>query len=68
MKKKKKPQFSKIVVIYAMILVTWTVVGDQILVWFGREPLGETAREVITLFGGFVVAVTSCYREYAMRV
>jgi hypothetical protein len=54
-KRKRKTQFSKIVVIYAMILVTWTVFGDQILLWFGREPLGETARAVIALFGAFVV-------------
>jgi hypothetical protein len=53
--KKKKTQFSKIVVIFAMILVTWTVLGDQVLLWFGREPLGETARAVIALFGAFIV-------------
>jgi hypothetical protein len=54
-KPKKKMQFSKKIALFAMILVTWTVVGDQILVWFGKEPLGETARAVISLFGGFVV-------------
>lgn len=51
---KKKMQFSKKVVIYSMLLVVFTIIGNFILAWFGRETLSEMTIAVITSFSAFI--------------
>lgn len=53
-KEKKKMQFSKKVVVYAMLLVVFTIIGNFILAWFGRETLSEMTIAVITSFSAFI--------------
>lgn len=47
-------QFSQIVVVYAMSLVAFTILGNFILAWFGRETLSEMTIAVITSFSAFI--------------
>ena len=55
MAKEKKPiQFSKKVVIYAMLLVPLTILGNFILAWFGKETLSEMTIAVISSFSAFI--------------
>lgn len=53
-KEKKKMQFSKKVVVYAMALVPLTILGNFILAWCGRETLSEMTIAVITSFSAFI--------------
>ena len=53
-KKKKRMQFSKKVVIYSMALVPLTILGNFILAWCGRETLSEMTVAVITSFSAFI--------------
>ena len=50
----KKMQFSKKVVVYAMLLVVFTIIGNFVLAWFGRETLSEMTIAVITSFSAFI--------------
>ncbi|MDR0906487.1 MAG: hypothetical protein LBN00_10015 [Oscillospiraceae bacterium] len=52
-KKKRKMQFSKFVCCFGMVLVPIVYFMDFALSLLGKEPLGETTRSVITIFGGF---------------
>lgn len=53
-KEKKQVQFSKKVVVYSMLLVVFTIIGNFILAWFGRETLSEMTIAVITSFSAFI--------------
>ena len=53
--KERKPiQFSKKVVVYAMLLVPLTILGNFILAWFGKETLSEMTIAVISSFSAFI--------------
>ena len=55
MAKERKPiQFSKKVVVYAMLLVPLTILGNFILAWFGKETLSEMTIAVISSFSAFI--------------
>ena len=51
---KKKTQFSKKVVVYAMCLVPLTILGNFILAWCGKETLSEMTIAVISSFSAFI--------------
>lgn len=53
-KKKTKIQFSKKVVAYSMLLVVFTIIGNFILAWFGKETLSEMTIAVISSFSAFI--------------
>jgi len=53
-KKKTKIQFSKKVVAYSMLLVVFTIIGNFILAWFGKETLSEMTVAVISSFSAFI--------------
>ena len=52
--KKKKVQFSKKVVVYSMALVPFTILGNFILAWFGKQTLSDMAVAVISSFSAFI--------------
>jgi hypothetical protein len=52
-RKKRKMQFSKFVCCFGIVLVPVVYLMDFALSLLGKEPLGETTRSVITIFGGF---------------
>lgn len=54
MDKKNKVQFSKKVVVYSMLLVVFTIIGNFILAWFGKETLSEMTVAVVTSFSAFI--------------
>lgn len=54
MKKEKKMQFSKKVVLYAMALVPFTILGNFLLAWYGKQTLSEMVIAVITSFSAFI--------------
>ena len=53
-KGKKQKQFSKKVVAYSMLLVVFTIIGNFILAWFGKETLSEMTIAVISSFSAFI--------------
>lgn len=53
-KSNKIKQFSQIVVVYAMSLVTFTILGNFILAWFNKPTLSEMTIAVITSFSAFI--------------
>lgn len=53
MDKKSKMQFSKKICVYGMFLVTITILGNFMLIWFGRDALSDMAISVVSMFGGF---------------
>ena len=52
--KKEKMQFSKQVVIYSMVLVALTILGNFVLAWCNRATLSEMTIAVITSFSAFI--------------
>lgn len=50
----KKVQFSKKVVVYSMLLVVFTIIGNFVLAWFGKETLSEMTIAVVTSFSAFI--------------
>lgn len=53
-KGKKQTQFSKKVVVYSMLLVVFTIIGNFILAWFSKETLSEMTIAVISSFSAFI--------------
>ena len=53
-KGKKQVQFSKKVVVYSMLLVVFTIIGNFILAWFDKETLSEMTIAVISSFSAFI--------------
>ncbi len=46
-------QFSKVAVVYAMLLVTATIAGNFVLAWYGKPLLSDIAIAVIGTYGTF---------------
>ena len=53
-KEKRIKQFSQFVVVYSMLLVASTILGNFVLSWFGKETLSEMTIAVITSFSAFI--------------
>jgi hypothetical protein len=53
-KEKRIKQFSQFVVVYSMMLVASTILGNFVLSWFGKETLSEMTIAVITSFSAFI--------------
>ena len=66
MKKRKKPQFSKLHVIFADLLVAFVYISNFFLVTKGLPPVSDIAVTIITIYGGFATGgyfTQNCVRD-----